>query len=56
MAGASAAAGDVGSNDLIVSQVIRTNELQAWVVSEHMRGAAEVAPRPASAGRRGGTD
>ncbi|MCC2546556.1 DNA starvation/stationary phase protection protein [Hymenobacter sp. BT175] len=29
-------AGDDGTNDLIVSQLIRTNELQAWFVSEHV--------------------
>ena len=29
-------AGDDGTNDLLVSQVIRTNELQAWFISEHL--------------------
>jgi starvation-inducible DNA-binding protein len=28
--------GDDGSNDLIVSQVVRTNELQSWFVQEHL--------------------
>jgi starvation-inducible DNA-binding protein len=28
--------GDDGTNDLIVSDVIRTNELQAWFVAEHV--------------------
>jgi starvation-inducible DNA-binding protein len=28
--------GDDGTNDLIVSNVIRTNELQAWFVAEHV--------------------
>src|SRR5215475_14752457 len=28
--------GDDGSNDLIVSQVIRTGELQAWFLTEHL--------------------
>ncbi|MBC8045022.1 MAG: DNA starvation/stationary phase protection protein [Rhizobacter sp.] len=28
--------GDNGSNDLIVSQVLRTNEMQVWFVSEHV--------------------
>ena len=28
--------GDDGTNDLIVSDVIRTNELQAWFVAEHL--------------------
>jgi starvation-inducible DNA-binding protein len=29
-------AGDDGTNDLLVSQVIRTNEMQAWFISEHL--------------------
>jgi starvation-inducible DNA-binding protein len=28
--------GDFGSNDLLVSQVLRTNEFQAWFISEHL--------------------
>ncbi|PYX80653.1 MAG: DNA starvation/stationary phase protection protein [Acidobacteria bacterium] len=28
--------GDDGTNDLIVSEVLRTNELQAWFLSEHL--------------------
>jgi starvation-inducible DNA-binding protein len=28
--------GDDGTNDLVVSQVMRTNELQVWFVSEHV--------------------
>ena len=28
--------GDDGTNDLIVSDVIRTNELQVWFVAEHL--------------------
>src|ERR1700740_624362 len=28
--------GDYGTNDLLVSQVIRTNELQVWFVAEHL--------------------
>jgi starvation-inducible DNA-binding protein len=31
-----AALGDDGSNDLIVSDVIRTGELQAWLLAEHL--------------------
>ena len=30
------ALGDYGSNDLLVSEVLRTNELQAWFVAEHL--------------------
>jgi len=29
-------AGDDGTNDLIVSDIIRTNELQTWFVAEHL--------------------
>ena len=29
-------AGDDGTNDLLVSDVIRTNELQVWFVAEHV--------------------
>src|SRR5713101_2750812 len=36
MARLSANSGDDGSNDLIVSDVIRRNELQAWFVAEHL--------------------
>jgi starvation-inducible DNA-binding protein len=35
-------AGDPGTNDLLVSQVIRTNELQAWFLSEHLVAASPV--------------
>ena len=35
-AGRVAALGDDGSNDLIVSEVIRTGELQAWFLAEHL--------------------
>lgn len=28
--------GDDGSNDLIVSQVVRSNELQSWFIGEHL--------------------
>ena len=36
MARQAAEAGDDGTNDLLVSEVIRTNELQAWFVGEHL--------------------
>jgi starvation-inducible DNA-binding protein len=35
MARLAAEAGDEGTNDLLVSDVIRTNELQVWFVAEH---------------------
>lgn len=28
--------GDDGTNDVLVSDVIRTNERQAWFISQHM--------------------
>src|ERR1700690_96341 len=36
MAGQADDAGDDGTNDLLVSDVIRTNELQVWFVAEHL--------------------
>jgi starvation-inducible DNA-binding protein len=36
MARRAAEAGDDGTNDLLVSNVIRTNELQVWFVAEHV--------------------
>ena len=36
MAKQASEAGDDGTNDLLVSQIIRTNELQVWFVSEHL--------------------
>jgi starvation-inducible DNA-binding protein len=36
MARLAAESGDDGTNDLLVSDVIRTNELQVWFVSEHV--------------------
>ena len=36
MAKQAATAGDDGTNDLLVSDVIRTNEMQVWFISEHL--------------------
>lgn len=36
MAKQAAEAGDDGTNDLPVSDVIRTNEMQVWFLSEHL--------------------
>jgi starvation-inducible DNA-binding protein len=36
MARQAAQEGDDGTNDLLVSEVIRTNELQVWFVAEHV--------------------
>lgn len=36
MASQATSAGDDGTNDLLVSDVIRTNELQVWFVSQHL--------------------
>src|ERR1700720_2048446 len=52
MAKQASEAGDDGTNDLLVSDVIRTNELQVWFIAEHLvdvpvvradRGATAVA-------------
>jgi starvation-inducible DNA-binding protein len=36
MARQAAEAGDDGTNDLLVSHVLRTNELQTWFLGEHL--------------------
>jgi len=36
MAREAAEKGDDGTNDLLVSSVIRTNEMQVWFVAEHL--------------------
>ena len=36
MARVAAEGGDDGTNDLLISDVTRTNELQVWFVSEHL--------------------
>ena len=45
--------GDDGTNDLVVSDVIRTNELQVWFLSEHLVDVplVEAKPRAAAVGR-----
>jgi starvation-inducible DNA-binding protein len=34
--------GDAGSNDVFVSNVLRTNELQVWFLTEHLVAASPV--------------
>jgi starvation-inducible DNA-binding protein len=41
--------GDAGTNDLAVSDVLRTNELQSWFVSEHLVNMPLVEARESSA-------
>jgi len=36
MAGQASDSGDDGTNDVLVSEVIRTNELQVWFLAEHL--------------------
>src|ERR1700740_2773224 len=50
MARRAAEAGDDGTNDLIVSDVIRRNELQVWFIAEHVVNA----PIMEGSGRSGG--
>jgi len=38
--------GDAGTNDLVVSDVLRTNELQVWFLSEHLVEAPLVEAEP----------
>jgi len=42
--------GDDGSNDLMVSEVLRTNELQIWFLSEHLVDVPLVEAKPPKAG------
>jgi starvation-inducible DNA-binding protein len=54
MARQAADAGDDGTNDVLVSDVIRTNELQAWFLAEHLVNVPAVRAdqaKAASAGR-----
>ncbi len=44
MAGQAEEAGDDGTNDLLVSNVIRTNEMQVWFVAEHVTDVPEARP------------
>jgi starvation-inducible DNA-binding protein len=46
--------GDDGTNDLVVSEVLRTNELQMWFLSEHLVNvpSVEAAKAAASGGRQ----
>ena len=43
LARAAAEAGDDGTNDLIVSQVVRSNELQSWFIGEHLAAQTQSA-------------
>jgi len=53
MARQAAEQGDDGTNDLLVSEVIRRNELQVWFIAEHLVDVPVVrADRAASAGSR----
>ncbi len=45
------ALGDAGTNDLVVSQVLRTNELEAWFLSEHLVEVPLANTKSAAAGR-----
>ncbi|HVP43950.1 MAG TPA: DNA starvation/stationary phase protection protein [Terriglobales bacterium] len=42
--------GDDGTNDLVISDVLRTNELQVWFLSEHLVNMPLVEAKPAAAG------
>jgi len=53
MARQAAEAGDDGTNDLLVSEVIRTNELQVWFLAEHAVDVPLVRADQASAASSG---
>jgi starvation-inducible DNA-binding protein len=42
--------GDDGSNDFLISEVLRTNELQVWFLSEHLVKEPLVDVKEASSG------
>jgi starvation-inducible DNA-binding protein len=42
--------GDGGTHDLLVSEVLRTNELQVWFLSEHLVNVPRVMAENARAG------
>ena len=42
--------GDDGTNDLVVSDVLRTNELQAWFLNEHLVNVPLVEAKSATSG------
>jgi starvation-inducible DNA-binding protein len=54
VAGKAADAGDDGTNDLLVSQVLRTNELQVWFLAEHLVDVPVVKADQAKATSAGG--
>ncbi len=37
--------GDDGTNDLYVSDILRTNEMQVWFLAEHLENPVAAAPR-----------
>jgi starvation-inducible DNA-binding protein len=45
--------GDDGTNDLVISDVLRTNELQVWFLSEHLVDVPLVEARQRSASATG---
>jgi starvation-inducible DNA-binding protein len=50
LAGRASTFGDDGTNDLVVSEVLRTNEIQTWFLSEHLVNVPLVkAEEPSSA-------
>src|SRR5712672_1442956 len=54
MARQAAEAGDDGTNDVLVSDVIRTNELQVWFLAEHLVDVPAVRADQAKAASSGG--
>ena len=48
--------GDEGTNDLLISDVVRTNELQVWFVAEHVVDTPLVKSKPQPAGAEAEAD
>jgi starvation-inducible DNA-binding protein len=40
--------GDDGTNDLIVSEIVRLNELQSWFIVQHFSRHSELGDKPSS--------
>jgi len=56
MAKQASEAGDDGTNDLLVSDIIRTNELQVWFLSEHLVDVPLVKADPLTKTKAASTD
>lgn len=51
-AAAASEAGDEGTNDLLISGIVRTGELQSWFLTEHLAATTLLAKQPAALRQR----